>query len=484
MRLYQLSLISLLPVLLGPALLFGAATSATAPSDALITSEELEAHVRFLASDELRGRKTGSPESKLASEYLARMFQQAGLEPAGDEGTFFQAVPLELIEYTGKPELHFLAGTGEDHVAEWGVDFDLAGGDLYQTTSLILSTVNSDEDLPGADSPMRAFFLNGSRDQTREWVGKLRVPGRAGLILEIGRTEAGSEKTRNPRGPRNPQLIGDYSPPRVRLRADWIDRARAGDFVSVKLVQPMEKQIIAERNVVGKITGVGTPEAPDLAKQTLVYTAHFDHIGLNERAPEPVEGEVVDVIRNGADDDASGVAAVLELAQAYAAGKRPARTLVFLLVTGEEVGLLGTDYYLDHPVVPLEDTVCNLNFEMIGRPDELVGGAGHMWLTGHELSTLAQAVEQAGESFAPDPRPDQQFFKRSDNYAFVKRGIVAQTLSSYNMHLDYHRPSDEADTLDYEHMETCVRAALRGFTLLVDGSSLPAWREGIDPSEL
>lgn len=475
----RIHLLLLLPVLL---LVDGAALASN--SDPQITRAELEAHVKFLASDELKGRKTGSPESRLASEYLARVFKEAGLEPAGDGGTFFQSVPMERIEYTGKPELHFLGTDGQNRVARWGVDFDLAGGDLHSTGTLILSVVSEDEDLPAEKAPSRAFYLDGERKRVREWSGSLRGPGQAGLILEKGKSGPGSEKSRNPRSPRNPQVVGTPRAPRVRLHGEWIDRAKAGEFVSVRLVQSMTAEKIGERNVIAKISGVGTEAAPELAAETLVYSAHFDHIGVTDRPERVPEGEEPDMIRNGADDDASGVAAVLELAAAYAAAGPPARTLLFLLVTGEEIGLVGTEYYLDHPVVPLSDTVCNLNFEMIGRPDELVGGAGRLWLSGYEYSTLADSIERSGVAIAADARPDQQFFKRSDNYAFVRRGIVGQTLSTYNMHQDYHRPSDEADRLDYEHMETCVRSAYKGFELLVDGTILPAWREGIDPKEL
>lgn len=458
---------------------------ATGPkADPAITSAELEAHVRFLASDELKGRKSGTPENKKAAEYLAGIFERAGLEPAGDDGTFLQKVPMERIEYTGKPELHFLKSDGETVVAEWGVDFDMAGGDLASTGTLILTVLANDEDLPDKPAPVRAFFLDGDRKQARAWTGKLREPGAAGMLLEIGRSAKGAPKERLPRSPRSLRLAGSQRPPRVRLRGEWIDLARSGEFVSVSLEQPLERTEVMEHNVVAKITGVGTEDAPEIAKQTLVYSAHFDHIGVSDRPQRDVPEEEQDLIRNGADDDASGVAAVLELAQAYAAAPKPARTLVFLLATGEEIGLLGTEYYLDHPAIPLKHTVCNLNFEMIGRPDDLVGGAGNMWLTGYDYSTLADSIEKAGVSISPDARPDQHFFKRSDNYAFVRRGIVGQTLSTYNMHQDYHRPSDEADALDYGHMETCVRAAYKGFSHLVDGSILPAWREGIDPDEL
>lgn len=450
-----------------------------------ITRVEIESHVRFLASDELRGRATGSPGSRRAAEYLARVFQESGLEPAGDDG-YFQTVPMERLTYTGRPSLHFLTKTGEKHVAEWGVDFEIAGS-IRPTSTLILAIVKSSEDLPERDVPGRAYFLDGARTDVREWSRTLRAPGACGLLLERGKTKPGRPKTKDPLGSRRWRVVGKAATPRIQLRGDWIDRAIAGEFVSVRVEQPVDRETTNERNVVARIPGVGTPEDPNLAQETIVYTAHYDHVGTDEPR-EPAEGEepeeAPDLVFNGADDDASGVAAVLELAGAYAAGAAPARTLVFLLVTGEEIGLLGTEYYLDHPVVPLEKTLINLNFEMLGRPDEAVGGKGRMWLTGYELSTLAQSVEAAGVPIAPDARPEQHFFKRSDNYAFVKRGIVGQTFSTYNMHEDYHKVTDEADRIDYEHMEACVQAAYEGVTQIVDGTIRPQWAEGVDPKDL
>jgi Zn-dependent M28 family amino/carboxypeptidase len=236
-------------------------------------------------------------------------------------------------------------------------------------------------------------------------------------------------------------------------------------------------------NVVGLLPGVGTPGHPELGQQALVLSAHYDHLGVASSAsearrpkdaPAPA-GAAPDLSYNGADDDASGVATVLELADAFGHGPPPARTLVFLLVTGEEIGLLGTDYYVDHPAAPLEATVANVNFEMVGRPDPLVGGAGRLWLTGYERTTLGPAWAAAGLAIAPDARPDQHFYERSDNIAFVHRHVIGQTLSSYNLHDDYHTVADEPGTLDYAHMEAAARTAYSACRMLADGRLAPEW---------
>lgn len=221
-------------------------------------------------------------------------------------------------------------------------------------------------------------------------------------------------------------------------------------------------------NVIGMILG----SDPALREEAVVITAHYDHVGIGRA----VNG---DSIYNGADDDASGTVAVLEIARILAQGPAPRRTVIFLLVTGEEHGLLGTRWYLEHPVVPLARTVANLNIEMIARPDPLAGGPGRAWLTGFDRSTMGRLLTEAGVPLVPDPRPEHRFFERSDNIAFARRGIPAHTVSSYNMHNDYHQPSDETRFADPSHMARVINAAARAARVLADGPA-PAWAPG-DP---
>jgi len=171
---------------------------------------------------------------------------------------------------------------------------------------------------------------------------------------------------------------------------------------------------------------------------------------------------------------------VLEAARALASGPAPHRTVVFLLSTGEEEGLLGTRWYLKHPAVPLDETAANLQVEMIGRPDSLAGGAGRLWLTGYERSTMGDLLARAGVPVVPDRRPDQRFFRRSDNYAFARIGIPAHTLSSYSMHPDYHRPSDDVSGIDFVHMTGAVEAVVEAVRTLANGPA-PEWRPGGRP---
>ncbi|HEV7590632.1 MAG TPA: M20/M25/M40 family metallo-hydrolase [Longimicrobium sp.] len=227
-------------------------------------------------------------------------------------------------------------------------------------------------------------------------------------------------------------------------------------------------------NVVGVIRG----SDPELRDQVVLFDAHYDHLGTAGMGMCRAAG--ADTVCNGADDDASGVVAVLEIARDFEHGPRPRRTLVFLLTTGEEVGLLGTRWYIAHPALPVDSMVANLEIEMIGRPDSLAGGGGRAWLTGYDRSTMGDMLSAAGIAIVADPRPAQHFFERSDNIAFALRGIPAHTLSSFNLHGDYHTPRDEASRIDYGHMTAVIRAAVRAARLLADGPA-PVWKPGGRP---
>jgi hypothetical protein len=227
-------------------------------------------------------------------------------------------------------------------------------------------------------------------------------------------------------------------------------------------------------NVVAVIHG----SDPELRSQVVLFDAHYDHLGTSAMGLCRAAG--ADTVCNGADDDASGVVAVLEIARDFARGPKPRRTVVFLFTTGEEVGLLGTRWYLAHPALPLDSMVANLEVEMIGRPDSLAGGRGKAWLTGYDRSTMGDMLSAAGIEIVADPRPAQHFFERSDNIAFAMRGIPAHTLSSFNLHTDYHTPRDEAARIDFEHMTQVIRAAVRAARILADGPA-PVWKPGGRP---
>lgn len=231
-----------------------------------------------------------------------------------------------------------------------------------------------------------------------------------------------------------------------------------------------EKHPWHTRNVIGILPG----RDPALKKQVVLLSAHLDHIGKRQ----PVNG---DDIYNGADDDASGCIAVLELARALARSpQRPRRTVIFAFFGSEETGGQGDNHFLEHPPAPLKNIVANLEFEMIGRPDPAVK-PDELWLTGYERTDLGPEMARHGAKLVADPHPKEQFFRRSDNYALARQGIIAQTVSSFGLHNDYHQPSDDLAHIDFAHMEQAIRSLIVPVRWLANTGFTPHWQDGKKP---
>jgi len=220
-------------------------------------------------------------------------------------------------------------------------------------------------------------------------------------------------------------------------------------------------------NVVGVLRG------RDPRKSVILLSAHLDHLGIGPA----VSG---DNIYNGADDDASGTTAVLELARILGAGTRPRRTVVFALFGSEEAGGLGSIYFREHPPMPLKEIAANLEFEMVGRPDPKTPHDA-LWLTGWERSNLGPALAAHGANLVADPHPEQGFFRRSDNYVLAKKGVLAQTVSSFGLHNDYHQPSDDLAHIDFAHMTAWIRSMIQPLEWLVNSDFRPRWKPGGRP---
>ena len=437
--------------------------------DAAITAEELYAHVATLASDAAGGRFTGAPETELAIDYLVSRLEALrpyGVEPAGDldavtgERSFLQDVDLPNVTFETLPTLHV-----DGAPVELGVAFRPLNGYGFEG-ELKLLQVDDPDALPAEPAADTALFLNMARTAARaalEERGDDYTQG-WGVLIErgsrtAGRTVATPDRVYWVRGPERPV--------RLEVRGDGRELLTGlpdGTPLAVELGGERRKAY----NVLALLPATDIPEG--FVSEAIVLSAHYDHL-----RPIPVE-EGEDGIFNGADDDASGCAAVLEIVEALAVEGAPrGRDVVALFATGEEIGLVGTTYYLDHPVVPLDRTTMNLNFEMIGRPDELAGPPGTLWLTGYTLTNLGPDLATAGLSIVDDPRPSQRFFQRSDNYAFVLKGVVGQSLSSFNLHEDYHTVDDEADRLDYEHMRIGTEVGLAATRLLLDAGFQVEW---------
>ena len=225
-------------------------------------------------------------------------------------------------------------------------------------------------------------------------------------------------------------------------------------------------------NAVGVLRGSDRASA----KEVIMLSAHLDHLGTNENAAPGT-----DAIFNGADDDASGCVAVLELARALASGKRPKRTIYFVCFGSEELGGYGAEYFIAHSPVALEQVVADVTFEMLGRPDSKVP-PNTLWLTGYERSTLGPVLAKHGALLVADPHPEQNFFQRSDNYTLALRGVVAHTVSSFGLHTDYHRPSDDVSKIDFRFMTRAIASLIKPIRWLANSSFKPAWLRGKMPT--
>jgi len=425
-----------------------------------ITEASVRAHMEFLASDAMNGRGSGTREEWMAAEYIAAQFAAWGLEPMGDDDGFVQQVALADFDVDGPPFLEAEGGVRLTHGREmivWSLARALTSGQLIK--------------YEGQESvPMGTILLMAEGQPVTP------VPGASMLIAPAAERETSQWEQRASRPVRVPTEITKFvAAPVTRPSIVYVTPEGYASLSALteRTVVTLRVPIGETRrsytwNVVGRLTGSNAVAADEV----LVLGAHLDHVGNR--------GEGEDTIYNGADDDASGTVAVMELARALAAGPRPRRTIVFALFGSEERGGLGASYFVRLPVVPLDRIVAEIQFEMLGRPDEAVEPQT-LWLTGYERSNLGSALAARGARLVADPHPDENFFQRSDNIRFARAGVVAHTVSSFGLHEDYHRPSDEIDTIDFAHMTMAIRSMLEPIRWLAGSDFKPTWNPGGRP---
>ena len=432
----------------------------------------IRADEEFLAGDTLHGRGSGTEDEHLAAAYLGSELRRYGIEPAGDDGGYVQTVTITTRAVTSAPKLtigasghetEFLHGqqiivnnVGRDHVVAPLHKLTSAKGALEKGEAVFIppsictgqSCLRSVTSLTSAGAAVLLIAADSrTRDQWQRLGARLPSP-----VVDMG-TTAGS------------------STPRVAvvlLNEDAVKAiAAAPDNTEINLFAELGPSQIAHTwNAIGILRG----QDPDHA---VLLSAHLDHLGVGQA----VNG---DAIYNGADDDASGCTAVLELAHALGAGPKPKRTVLFVMFGSEERGGFGARWWLDHPTVPLDHLVANLEFEMIGRADPAVK-PDELWLTGWERSDLGPALAKQGAKLVGDPHPAENFFARSDNIQLARRGIVAQTVSSFGLHTDYHRPSDDLQHLDFTHMQRAIGSMIEPVRWLVNSDFVPQWNPGGKP---
>lgn len=429
-----------------------------------ISQPQVLATVAFLASDEMAGRNTPSPELTIASAYVAARFRGAGLEPLGPDGSYFQR--QELAQY-GPPASPAQLQSGTAAALNVPVVFaadrpqQLAGPATDPRPGADQSgqiLVLDEPPLPpqAAENPAAAAATLARRIQP------LLASKPAAVLI---RTAIGSplrEALANIAG-RPLELPAALQPAlAVLLVPDTIQSGQP-----LRLTVPARiSQTVEVRNVAAVLRGTSA----ELSKQAIIFSAHLDHIG---RQAGDRGG---DTVNNGADDNATGVTAVLTLADAYAAlPKRPERSVIFLTFWGEEKGLLGSRQYCEQPLWPLEQTVANINIEMIGRPEE--NAAEKMWGTGWTRSNLgpqlAAGAARAGITVFHREDVSEMLYTRSDNYSFVQKGVIAHSFSAGSLHADYHKPTDEVSLLNLPHMTRIIQGLFAGSLPLAHGQLTP-----------
>jgi hypothetical protein len=500
-----------------------------------VSAARLEEHIRYLASDRLAGRGTGTPGYDSAARYVAERFGELGLDSAGTSG-YFQPVPfrharaidgsgLVLVGRSGRraltsyrdyiPVPNFVEPRAEVTAplvfAGFGVTAPERGYDDYRGVDpkgkIVVLLTGAPSSFPAAE---RAHYASNrlkrenavgrgavgilvvrTRDQTFPWDRSVRQ-SRRGNMRWLDRNGAPTDVSPALRGA---ATLSDTAAAQVfegapQSLSQILDAAAAGKppafdlplRATLRTVSTYDR--LESPNVAGLLRG----SDPRLRDEVVVYTAHLDHLGIGE----PVKG---DSIYNGALDNASGSAALLEVARAFASlPTAPRRSVLFVAVTGEEEGLLGSDYYAEHPTVPLERIVANVNIDGLAilYPFREMSalGAEHSTLD----STVARVAGRMGVTIAPDPFPQEVFFIRSDQYSFVRRGVPA-LFPFLGMRSDsgvdaaarfkewlatrYHTPQDDVDQpMD---LEAGAKQAQLDFLVgleIANADERPAWKEG------
>lgn len=453
-----------------------------------IDSSDLRKHLTVLASDEYEGRETGKKGQELAAAYIQQSFKEDGCSYVPGMSEFQQT--FEVIETTpggtvlfGKKELVFktdfvymsakrkvdlsqlpvytLASVPTEPTADFVLIHPLKGMDIRaeldeirknqskKTKAIVLVTPNYKDLYDYMEHNVTTKTM-----RLKEAAAKEEVP----VILVRAESLAGTMSKKYA------YLLGKGEQKKVK-------KGKTLGLLTAKL--NTEEAILKSSNVLAYIPG----SDPILAKEVVVLTAHYDHIGIDKG-----------VVYNGADDDGTGTVALLEIAEAFMAAKRdgnaPRRSILIMTVSGEEKGLLGSSYYVNHPIVPLEKTIADLNIDMIGRNDIAhEKESDYIYIIGSNmLSTdLHNVNEKANERYTQlkldykfnSKEDPNQFYYRSDHYNFAKNNIPSIFYFS-GVHEDYHQPTDDIEKINFAKVEKVARLVFSTAWLLANGNQRPA----------
>ena len=458
----------------------------------LVVKEEAEQHLRYLSSDEMMGRDTGSPEIEMAADYIVEQFKKYGVKLPEGHDTYFQKVPLMKtnVPTTGEVILldsalshgkNILVLRGKDTTAllpavfaGYGLEADLEAADIKG--KLVVTRFGA----PGMTNPREGFA------KSREKRKMVADRGALGMIeLYSSRQIVWPMLVLYLNNPS--MILDDHSQSEnatpyhafVNDADEAFAKALQEQGVKhVKMdVQGLTPQKIKCRNIIGYIEG----SDKKLKDEFVVLSAHYDHVG-HTNAGVDSDGEPTDSIFNGARDNALGVTGLL-MAAKYLAKAKPARSVLFVFFTAEEKGLLGSEYYAENPWAPLEKCIFNLNMDCAGYNDTTK--ATIFGLTRNTAEKhLQSACSRFGLEAMDDPIPEQNIFERSDHFNFAKKGVpcvlFGPGLTSFDEEIQkyYHQLIDHAETLDFDYLTKLYKTFAVGAESIANDPEAPSWVEG------
>lgn len=445
------------------------AVAQSASSAWTVRPEWVQAHEEFLASDAMQGRGSATHDEEVTATYVASEFLGYGLKTAPGMTGYIQRAEVVQPVLDG----HATIAAGDIALVE-GSDFHLiiasgqpVSGPLLhaearglQRLKVARGTVVVVEH-PAADKPVmqsvRSLFRSGAAAvlvQEDASTQKLltMLGGKTRMAMRLADVSRHGGAT-----------LAALTPTAI----EKLQGIKNGETISLEVHLVPQTAPRYTYNAIGYLPGT------DAKAGTILLSAHLDHLGMRGQTSG-------DEIYNGANDDAAGTTAVLELAHALANGPPLKRSVLFVCYGSEEAGELGSTYFGEHPPVPLKDLVANLEFEMIGNQDPKMP-KGVLLLTGWERSNLGPALKKHGALLGPDPYPEEHYFERSDNYALALKGVVAHTAAGWGSPPTYHQPDDDLQHLDLPFMTTAIQSLVEPMRWLANSDFVPKWNPGGEP---
>jgi Zn-dependent M28 family amino/carboxypeptidase len=464
-----------------------------------ITARDLRARIGVLADESMLGRDTPSPGLERAAAYVVSEFRRLGLHPAGEHGTYVQRFGVSRWTVDTAASSLELAAHGRRAGAAFGSAVRVIGGDVSGRPiggdAVLVAGPLTRELTRSPRLRGRIVFLTPDFERPLPFglgdrVDEIAAVARAVILLS---NRDSSTFIRRIDTSLEPRLTPDFrdgegGAPVVEVREIGFREVVAAAGLDLSRLRAMDTALVLElpdlrvdlriarhyleRAAVPNLAAVLEGRDHRLRREYVVVSAHLDHVGVRPGRP--------DSIFNGADDNASGVAALLEMAEAFSRREaRPARSLLFLVPSGEEKGLWGSAYYVEHPTVPLSDIAADLNMDLIGR-----NWGDSVIVTGPEMSTLGATLSRVSAShpelrMAPlsDRWPEERIFYRSDHYNFAVKGVPVLFFTS-GTHADYHQPSDATDRIDTEKASRLARLVFHVGAAVANAPERPRWTPG------